>query len=522
VTERIFQWWDYPGFTFLTIWSLWALYSFLVYWFSNPDWSSQPVSYSILTIMLLVILTNNQGRWFLLPCMKKPKPLSAKPGCKVAVVTTFVPGAEPLEMLEKTVNALVSLDYAHDTWVLDEADDDAVKALCARLGVHYFSRKLFPHYQAAAGTFQEHSKHGNYNAWLREHGFANYEFVMIVDPDHVPTPTFLSKVLGYFEDTKVAYVQVAQAYYNQSASFIARGAAEETYAYYSYIQMASYGMSYPIIVGSHNIHRVMALKQVGGLPAHDAEDVLLTLIYRAQDWQGVYVPEILARGLAPVDWSGYLCQQRRWARSVLDIKLRRYSDFSIKLSWKSRIMSCLHGLNFLHRSILIVLSLVLTSVILAIGNAPSIVSYLTIQKLGALWLVLQLCEFYRQRFYLDPIKERGIHWRVILLQYGKWPWFILALVDVLFAREVPYILTSKVESKSKNHPLLLPNLLIIAFLCGAWAIGQRLGVVVHPLVYIVASIFFIGSIILIWTDYWRFPAPYNNEVSLRSMSEQRY
>ena len=42
---------------------------------------------------------------------------------------------------------------------------------------------------------------------------------------------------------------------------------------------------------------------------------MLTLSYQASGWRGVYVPEILSRGLTPVDWSGYLSQQRRWARN---------------------------------------------------------------------------------------------------------------------------------------------------------------------------------------------------------------
>ena len=56
---------------------------------------------------------------------------------------------------------------------------------------------------------------------------------------------------------------------------------------------------------------------------------------------GVYVPEILARGLTPVDWTGYLVQQRRWAGSVLDIKLRQHQRFSKSLSLRTRLMSLL-------------------------------------------------------------------------------------------------------------------------------------------------------------------------------------
>src|SRR5438067_12589195 len=47
-------------------------------------------------------------------------------------------------------------------------------------------------------------------------------------------------MLGSFEDPRIGYVQAAQVYYNQKATFIARGAAEDSYAFYGPIQMISY------------------------------------------------------------------------------------------------------------------------------------------------------------------------------------------------------------------------------------------------------------------------------------------
>ena len=509
LSDKVIKGRDYLLFALLSILTLLAMVLFFLHWFSFEDLLTHPVSFSLMTLILIAILLNNQGRWYLLLYMRKPKPVAPRAGWKVGVATTFVPGGESLDMLEQTVKALVKLDYPHDTWVLDEADDERAKALCQKLGAKHFSRKNLPGYLTDAGIFKRGTKYGNYNAWFHEIGFDTYEIITTFDPDHIPASNFLSSVIGYFDDPKVAYVQVAQSYYNQEASFIARGAAEETYEYYSVIQMASYGLGYPIIVGSHNTHRVTALKQVGGFSAHDADDLVLTLNYRASGWQGVYIAKILSKGLTPVDWSGYLGQQRRWARSVLDIKFRRYFEFSRDLSAKSRLMSVLHGLNFLHRSILIFLALGLTSFMLATGNTPNIVSYPTIEKLGIVWLVMLGCEFYRQRFYLDSANEKGVHWRVALLQYAKWPWLILALLDVLLGRRVAYVLTSKVQSKPTKHFLLLPNLLIIVLLCGAWVVGQRLGASVQPLVYAVSTIFVIASIVLIWTEFREFPAPYD-------------
>jgi cellulose synthase/poly-beta-1,6-N-acetylglucosamine synthase-like glycosyltransferase len=252
---------------------------------------------------------------------------------------------------------------------------------------------------------------------------------------------------------------------------------------------------------------------VGGFSAHDADDLLLTLRYRASGWDGVYVPKILARGLTPVDWPGYLRQQRRWARSVLDIKCRLYSSFAKNLSLKSRVISSLHGLNYLHRSIVILAALVLTGISLASGITPAVLSWATVEKLAVLYVVLQAAEFYRQRFYLDPRDEWGFHWRVGLLQYAKWPWFMMALLDVLAGRRMPYVITNKIKADSPPRMLLTPNLMIITFLLGAWLVGWSLGSAAHPLVYIVAATFIIGSLILIWTEFWGFPAPYSKELA---------
>ena len=228
------------------------------------------------------------------------------------------------------------------------------------------------HYQSARGRYQSRSKHGNYNAWLAAHGFAHYDLFMNIDPDHVPASTFLLEVLGYFDDPKIGYVQVAQAYYNQAASFIAHGAAEETYAYYSVTQMASYRVPvFPIVTGCHTTHRMTALQQVGGFAPHDADDLLITLWYRAAGWHGVYVPTILARGLTPVDWASYLTQQRRWARSVLDIKFRIYPDLAERLPRREQVLGWLHGLYYL-RGLTTGIGIGLLAYMLVSGSVPAV------------------------------------------------------------------------------------------------------------------------------------------------------
>jgi len=181
-----------------------------------------------------------------------------------AVVTTFVPGSEPLEMIEKSLVALIALEYPHDTWLLDEGDDENARALCERLGVRHFSRKGRSRYQAHSGKYESASKHGNYNAWLEHIGYTSYEYLIAFDPDHLPRSSFATEVLGYFAESRVGYVQAPQAYYNHHASWIAAGAAEETYDFNSTLQMAAHESGYPLIIGCHNSHRLSALREAGG------------------------------------------------------------------------------------------------------------------------------------------------------------------------------------------------------------------------------------------------------------------
>ncbi|MEO5826746.1 MAG: glycosyltransferase [Gemmatimonadales bacterium] len=451
--ERRFRLADWVAFPLLSLAALGAIAFFARAWFAAGS-GAHPIITVILAGLALMLVVNQQGRWALLLPMRRPVPMTPVPGARVAVVTTFVPGVESHEMLVAALRALVGIDYPHDTWLLDEGNGPETIALCKSLGVKHFSRCDRAEYQAAEGPFRAGTKHGNYNAWLKDAGFGHYDFLAAFDPDHLPMPCYLDETLGYFRDPTIGYVQAAQAFYNQSASLVARGAAEETYAYFSAVQMAGYGLDYPIIVGSHNVHRMSVLESVGGLAAHDADDLLLTLRYRAAGWGGVYVPRILARGTTPVDWHGYLAQQRRWARSVLDLKLRHRADYATQLPVHARIMSFLHGLNFLHRSLAWVVGIMLLAWLLITSETLPLLSRAMVVPAVMLGCALGAQELYRQRFYLDWRAEQGTHWRASLLGFAKWPWFMLALFDVLAHRRIGYVVTQK-STHGQRHALFI-------------------------------------------------------------------
>jgi cellulose synthase (UDP-forming) len=504
---RVFRGWDYVLFGVLTAAQLVVIAYLAKGWLFHGA-TSHPILFVIMVGLLGSVVGVQLLRWFLLPKMRRPVPMPASPGWKVAVATTFVPGAESLEMLQHSLQALVNMDYPHDTWVLDEGDSEEVRKLCQALGAHHFSRKSMPQYQMPAGTFQARTKHGNYNAWLHEIGFNRYDIIVGFDPDHVAEATYLTAALGYFDDPRVGYVQFPQVYYNQTASFIAAGAAEETYAYYGCTQLAAYAGGWPIITGCHHAHRSTALKQFGGFAPHDADDMLTTFLYRQQGWQGVYSPEVQARGLTPVDWSGYLNQQLRWARSVLDIKFRIQPRLDTHLPLIERILSLVHGLSYL-QGIPVLVGTLLIAYMLATGYVPPAGGGGFFAMLLALALLFKCCDFYRQRFFLLPRREWGLHWRCALLQYAKWPFLVAALIDVILNRKVAYSLTPKVPHARRRRPLVWAHGAIVALLAGAWAVGAATGSHPHVSVGFWAWGLSIASIVLIITDLVPSPPPYD-------------
>jgi cellulose synthase/poly-beta-1,6-N-acetylglucosamine synthase-like glycosyltransferase len=447
-------------------------------------------------------------RWFSLLLMRRPLPTQPEPNMNVGVATTFVPGAEPIEMLERTLTALVAMDYPHETWVLDEGDDPDVRALCRRMGAHHFTRKGRAEYQQDSGRFESRSKHGNYNAWLAEVGFDRYDYIAAFDPDHVPRREFLTSVLGYFRDPGVGYVQAPQVYYNQAASFIARGAAEETYDYYSSVQMAAYGMGHPIVTGCHNAHRVTALRGIGGFQAHDADDFLCTIQYRANGWRGVYVPKRLAAGLTPVDWGGYLTQQRRWARSVLDVKFWILPKLLPRFPMRERVVWMSHGLYYL-QGLGVAMETGLLAFMLATGSAPGVFTLTAVPKLLLLVGIVALCGFYRQRFFLHPRSEAGFHWRMAVLRFAKWPIVLVALFEALFRRRAPYVLTKKVREGRGGNALAVSHLIVVGLIAAAWAAGATRGVIDNSTLHVCAALVVAMSMVVLVTKLRSYPEPYD-------------
>ncbi len=262
---------------------------------------------------------------------RDPVPVVPETGTRVAFLTSFVPGKEPLEMVTKTLEAAVKIRHRGlmHVWLLDEGDDPEVKAVCERLGVRHFSRKGVAKWNQAKGPHRARTKHGNYNAWLDAHG-DHYDFFASVDTDHVPLPNYLERMLGFFRDPDVGFVIGPQVYGNYD-NFVTKAAESQQFLFHALIQRAGNRYGSPMFVGTSNAVRIKALKQIGGLYDSITEDMATGFeMHRAKNpetgrkWRSVYTPDVLAVGEGPNAWTDFFTQQMRWSRGTYETILKQY------------------------------------------------------------------------------------------------------------------------------------------------------------------------------------------------------
>ena len=389
--------------------------------------------------------------WYHYYAIRVPKRPKTTYQYTVDILTTACPG-EPHKMIIDTLEAAQAITYPHTTYLCDEGDDPVLKQACQRLGVIHVTR-----------TEKDNAKAGNINNALRQ---AKGEICVILDPDHIPMPAFLDRVLPYFEDEQIGYVQVVQAYYNKHESIVAYGAAEQTYHFYGPMMMSmdTYGTAQAI--GANCTFRRAALDSIGGHAPGLAEDMHTAMQLHAKGWKSRYIPEVLARGLVPATIAAYYKQQVKWSRGTFDLLFHVYPKICSKLTWRQKIHYFVLPLYYLFGLVGLV-DLIIPAASLYTGEYPwnvSMGAFLLhfVPVIGMSILIRQ----YSQRWLLEN-HEKGFHIVGGLLRAGAWWVHLLGFIYTLLGVKVPYIPTPKNDKPQNHFWLSLPNILAIVISLGA-------------------------------------------------------
>ena len=404
--------------------------------------------------------------WAISSHIRKPTPTPVpQPNLKVAFVTTFVPQSESIDLLKKTLPAMVAVNYQHDTWVLDEGNDPRVRELCAEIGAKHYSRHGYEYFNAPDGKYAKKTKGGNHNSWYDNYG-NDYDIVAQMDTDFSPSKDYLTKTLGYFSDPEIAFVGTPQIYANTKESLIARGAAQQTYNFYGPILRGLSGMESTLLIGANHVIRVAALKDVDHYSAHITEDLLTGMKLHSKGWKSVYVPEALAFGEGPTTWDAYFSQQMRWAYGCMDVLLRHTPKlFKTMKSRRSIYYFIIQQHYFSGLAMVMGLVGITTYALFGVNTAnidfhKFVWLYLTViatTGLMSLWL---------QGFNIRPSEERGFHLPGKIVSLASWPIFFLAFLGVMRGKKLTYKVTPKgvdEEARRLTFRVFRIHLLIAAY-----------------------------------------------------------
>jgi cellulose synthase (UDP-forming) len=354
---------------------------------------------------------------------------------------------EPAEIVEETVRAAKEMDYPafrvhilNDGFVAKKENWKEVEELAARLDVNCITRRK------AGGA-----KAGNINNALRE---TLAPFVVIFDADHVPHEDFLRKTMPYFGDKLVGFVQSPQFYKNFATNYITRSSWEQQQLFFGPICRGKNRWNATTMCGTNMVIRRTALNEVGGIAESIAEDFLTGARIHAHGYKSVYVPEVLAEGLAPEDFLSYYKQQFRWARGSLDVIFPRNELRSKGIGWKQKLQYY-SSISFYFSGLIVLMNAFIPLVYFFTGAVPIVTSTMLLAILFLPYIFLTL-------YILQKSSNYSFTFRSLAFSMGQFNIHLLAIWSALTRQKVTFSITPKTQQKGNFLKLVIPHMTYVA------------------------------------------------------------
>ncbi len=246
-------------------------------------------------------------------------------------VTLQLPIFNEKFVLETLLHAASNLDYPKDCLqiqVLDDSTDSTSEvALC-----------LVERYRLAGLNIEVHHRdhRAGYKAGALAEGLktATGEFIALLDADFVPEKNWLKRVIPFFQDEQVGFIQTRWAFVNRNANLLTRMASLVMDAHFVVEQTARVGAGLLTnFNGSAGIWRRAAIESAGGWQADTlTEDLDLSLRAQLKGWKAMYLPRVSVLSQSPDQISAYKNQQYRWVKGTIQVGRKHLGRL-----WRSKL-----------------------------------------------------------------------------------------------------------------------------------------------------------------------------------------
>lgn len=400
--------------------------------------------------------------------LKPAGPLRLPVGSRCAMVVTKAP-SEPFSIVRATLEAMLAQDVPHDTWLADEDPSWETLVWCRRNSVSVSTRKGRADYHLSTWPRRTRCKEGNLAFFYDQYGYAQYDFVVQLDADHVPEPGYLFEMLRPFADDNVGYVSAPSICdSNASESWSTRGRLYAEASMHGALQAGYNGGLAPLCIGSHYAVRTAALLEIGGLGPELAEDHSTTLIMNAHGWKGVHALDAIAHGDGPRTFADLVTQEFQWSRSLVMLLLKYSPDYVPYLHPRLKFQFLFSQLWYPLFAAFMALMFAMPIVALVRGENLVDVTYPGfLGHFAPVSLVLILMAYrWRAGGSFRPFDAKVLSWETTLFLFARWPWAlagtIAAVRDWITGSVVDFRITPK--GTSEVDPLPLRVLAPYAFL----------------------------------------------------------
>ncbi len=403
----------------------------------------------------------------------------------VAVYITVC--GEPADIVEQTVKAAVGMQYPYfNVYILNDG-------LVAKRDNWKEAESIAKKYDITCFTRTEPggAKAGNINHALSK---SKEPFVVVFDADHVPVPSFLQKMMGYFVDEKVGFVQSPQYYKNFEENLVTGGAWEQQELFFGSISKGKDTTNSAFMCGTNMAIRRTALEQVGGMSEFSiAEDFLTSLLVHQKKWKSVYVDEVLAAGLAPEDFLSYYKQQFRWTRGSLEVVFKYNPLFRKGLTFSQRVQY-LSSASFYLSGVIVFLNAILPLIYFYAGIEPLAIGTMTLALIFIPYIFLVL-------YTIQLTSNFSYTFRALSFSLSSFPIHLKALWQIITRKKAGFVVTSKKAVKGNHGYLVTPHLVYIALVVFGILVGYLregftasiLSNIAWSLVYVAVFIPFISA-----------------------------
>lgn len=420
-----------------------TLYTYvLIFWFPV----SNPYLFALLAASQAFFVW--QGMTFLYTAWNTEKMPRSTPNFSMPADVFITVAGEPVEIVEETVEACLRMDYPafsihilNDGFVAKKSNWQDIEELAKRLGVNCITRKT------PGGA-----KAGNINNALAE---TSNPFVVIFDADHVPHPGFLAKTMRYFGNPRVGFVQSPQYYKNHATNDVTGGSWEQQGLFFGPICKGKNRLGIATMCGTNMAIRRASLEAVGGMcDTNIAEDFVTGLFIHERGWTSVYVPEVLAEGLAPEDFLSYYKQQLRWARGSLEVLFKYNPLFKRGLTLGQKIQY-LASASYYLSGLFIFINILIPLIFFYTGSVPFDVSTMALAMVFLPYIFLIL-------YTVQLSTNFSYTFRALAFSISSWTIHLRALFELLLNKKSAFAITSKTAVKGNFLGLVTPHIIYIA------------------------------------------------------------